>query len=79
VLMGNKGIVRGPWRPGVNRKLKSSVLVGDTLKIKYLITDAALGKTGKKGNIVFTIKTYNQRNEIVAEGEIKAMVRARGE
>ena len=67
------GIIETSWQ------YKSSVMVGDTLKIKYLITEASLGKTGKKGNIVFTIKTYNQRNEIVAEGEIKAMVRARGD
>jgi acyl dehydratase len=66
------GIIETSWQ------YKSSVMVGDTLKIQYLITEASLGKTGKKGNIVFTIKTYNQRNEIVAEGQIKAMVLARG-
>jgi acyl dehydratase len=66
------GIIETSWM------YKSLVMVGDTLKIKYLITYASLGKSGKKGNIVFTIKTYNQRNEIVAAGEIKAMVRAKG-
>ena len=66
------GVIETSWQ------FKSSVMVEDTLTIKYVITDASLAKSGKKGNIVFTIKTYNQKYEIIAEGEIKAMVRTRG-
>jgi acyl dehydratase len=67
------GIIGNSWR------YQSPVLVGDTLKLKYVVTEASLGKSKERGIIVFKIRTYNQRNETVAEGEIKTMMRARGE
>jgi acyl dehydratase len=66
------GIIGNSWR------YKSPVLVGDTLKLKYVVAEASLGKTRERGVIVFKIRTYNQRNETVAEGEIKTMMRAKG-
>ncbi len=66
------GILNNTWR------YKAPVVAGDTLKIKYLVSRASLTKRGDKGIIVFSIKTYNQKDEIVAEGEMKAMMRARG-
>jgi acyl dehydratase len=66
------GIIGNSWR------YKSPVLVGDTLKLKYVVTEASLGRSKERGIIVFKIRTYNQRNETVAEGEIKTMMRARG-
>ena len=65
------GIIGNSWR------YRTPVLVGDTLKMKYVVTEASLTRKREKGIIVFKIQTYNQRNETVAEGEIKAMMRAR--
>ncbi len=65
------GIINNSWR------YETPVLSGDTLKIKYVVTEASLTKRRDKGIIVFKIRTYNQRNETVAEGEMKAMMRAR--
>ncbi|HRS54817.1 MAG TPA: hypothetical protein P5047_00040 [Desulfomonilia bacterium] len=66
------GILGNTWR------YKAPVVAGDTLKIKYSVSKASLTKKGDKGIIEFSIKTYNQKNEIVAECEMKAMMRARG-
>ncbi len=65
------GIIGNSWR------YRTPVLVGDTLKMKYVVTEASLTRNREKGIIVFKIQTYNQRHETVAEGEIKAMMRAR--
>jgi len=65
------GIIGNSWH------YKTPVLVGDTLKLKYAVTAASLSKSKERGIIVFKIRTYNQRNETVAEGEIKTMMQAR--
>ena len=65
------GIIGNTWH------YKTPVLVGDTLKLKYVVTEASLSRSKERGIIGFKIRTYNQRNETVAEGEIKTMMRAR--
>jgi len=67
------GIIGNSWH------YKAPVLVGDTLKLKYLVTEASLTKSRERGIVVLKIRTFNQRNETVAEGEIRTMIRARGE
>lgn len=64
-IIGNSWVYRAPVR------------VGDTLKMKYVISGASLSRSGEKGVIVCKIRTCNQRGETVAEGEIKSMIAAR--
>ena len=66
------GIIGNTWN------YKTRVRVGDTLKMKYVISEATLSRSGGRGVIVFKITTCNQRGEIVSEGEIKSMMAARG-
>jgi len=66
------GIIGNSWQ------YKAPVIVGDTLKLKYWVTQASLTKSKEKGIVVFKIITYNQRDETVAEGEIKTMMKTRG-
>lgn len=65
------GIINNDWRYAM------PVFAGDTLKISYVVADAIPTKKGNKGIIVFKIRTYNQRNETVAEGEMKTMMLTR--
>ena len=65
------GIIGNTWN------YKARVRVGDTLKMKYVISEATLSRSGGRGVIVFRITTCNQRGEIVSEGEIKSMMAAR--
>jgi acyl dehydratase len=65
------GIIGNYW------KFKAPVVVGDTLKMKYVVAEASLSRNGEKGIIVFKITTTNQRGEIVAVGEMKTMMLAR--
>jgi acyl dehydratase len=65
------GIVNNFWR------YKTPVFAGDTLKMTYTVSEASLSKKRDKGVITLKIRTFNQRNETVAEGEMKAMMRAR--
>jgi acyl dehydratase len=65
------GIIGNTWN------YKARVRVGDTLKMKYVISEATLSRSGGRGVIAFKITTCNQRGEIVSEGEIKSMMAAR--
>ncbi|MCK9265167.1 MAG: hypothetical protein M0R18_15380 [Deltaproteobacteria bacterium] len=78
-LMTRQGFYEGTLMGILNNAwwYKAPVVVGDTLKIKYRVSKASLTKRGDKGIIVFSINVYNQKDEIVAEGEMKAMMRAR--
>jgi acyl dehydratase len=66
------GIIGNTW------EYKAPVRIGDTLKMKYVISEATLSRSGGKGVIVFKITTCNQCGETVLEGEIKSMMAARG-
>ncbi len=79
-LVTRQGIYEGTLMGiiGNNWTYKTPVRVGDTLKMKYVVSEASLSRSGGKGVIVFQIRTYNQRGETVAEGEIKSMMAARG-
>jgi acyl dehydratase len=78
-LMTRQGIYEGTLVGIIGNRwhYKTPVLVGDTLKLKYVVTEASLSRSKERGIIGFKIRTYNQRNETVAEGEIKTMMRAR--
>ncbi len=79
-LVTRQGIYEGTLMGiiGNNWTYKIPVRIGDTLKMKYVVREATLSRSGGKGVIVFQIRTYNQRGETVAEGEIKSMMAARG-
>lgn len=65
------GIIGNKW------KFKTTVLVGDTLKMSYVVTEASLSRSKEKGIVIFKMTTTNQHGEIVAEGEMKTMMLAR--
>lgn len=50
------------------------VVVGDTLKVTYLVAEASISKRGDRGLVTLKFSPYNQRNELVAEGHLKIML-----
>jgi len=54
------------------------VVVGDTLKVRFTVTEASMSKKMDRGLVTFRLNTYNQRNELVAEGHLKIMLVAKG-
>jgi acyl dehydratase len=54
------------------------VIVGDTLRVRYIVEEASMSKKMDRGVITLKLSTYNQRNELVAEGHLKIMMLAQG-
>lgn len=54
------------------------VIVGDTLKVCYVVKEASMSKKHDKGLVRLKLSTYNQRNELVAEGNLKIMLATKG-
>jgi len=52
------------------------VMVGDTLRVRYMVKGASLSKKMDRGLVALILSTYNQREELVAEGHLKIMMLA---
>ncbi len=78
-LMTRQGIYEGTLLGiiGNSWTYRKQVFAGDTLKMKYVVAEASLSRSKEKGIIVFKMATSNQWGEIVADGEMKVMMRAK--
>ena len=53
------------------------MLIGDTLRAKVTVAELAESKNPERGKLTLHIQMYNQREEVVQEGEHRFLIRRR--
>jgi acyl dehydratase len=60
---------------GLDWKFKGPIKIGDTLTVKVRITDKKETKNPERGIFILKREVYNQRGELVQEGETPLMIK----
>ncbi|MFA4916960.1 MAG: MaoC/PaaZ C-terminal domain-containing protein [Syntrophales bacterium] len=62
---------------GLSWKFKGPIKIGDTLTLKLTLIDKKETKNPERGIFILKREVYNQRGEIVQEGETQSMIKRR--
>jgi len=63
---------------GLTWKFLRPIMIGDTIAVKAKVKDKGETKKGDRGIVTIERKVYNQRGEVVQEGETQMMLKKRG-
>lgn len=79
-LQSMMGIVNGTTLGllEINWRFKGGVIPGDTIHAKFVVKEKRDTSKKDRGVLIRSVYVYNQRNEIVSEGEIILLMKRKG-